>query len=36
VYVTNLALALTSAVGDEPEEGVDLFTVVKVEGIPGL
>src|SRR5262249_25063928 len=36
VYVTNLALALTSAVGDEPEEEVDLFTVVKVEGIPGL
>jgi hypothetical protein len=36
VYVTNLALGLTPAVGDEPEEGIDLFTVVKVEGIPGL
>jgi sugar lactone lactonase YvrE len=36
VYITNLSLPLTSAVGDEPEEGVDLFTVVKVEGIPGL
>lgn len=36
VYVTNLALALTPAVGDEPEEGVNIFTVVKVEGIPGL
>lgn len=36
VYVTNLALGLTPAVGDEPEEEVDLFTVVKVEGIPGL
>jgi sugar lactone lactonase YvrE len=36
VYVTNLSLPLTPAVGDEPEEGVDLFTVVKVEGIPGL
>lgn len=36
VYVTNLALPLTDAVGDEPEESVDLFTVVKVEGVPGL
>jgi DNA-binding beta-propeller fold protein YncE len=36
VYVTNLSLPLTPAVGDEPEEGVDLFTVVKVEGIRGL
>ncbi len=36
VFVTNLALGLTPAGGDEPEEGVDLFTVVKVEGITGL
>lgn len=36
VYVTNLSLPLTPAVGDEPEEEVGLFTVVKVEGIPGL
>lgn len=36
VYVTNLALGLTPGVGDEVEEVVDLFTVVKVEGIPGL
>ncbi len=36
VYVTNLALPLTDAVGDEPEEDADLFTVVKVEGFPGL
>lgn len=35
VYVTNLALPLTDPVGDEPEESVDLFTVVKVEGLPG-
>ncbi len=36
VFVTNLALGLTPAEGDEPEESMDLFTVVKVEGIPGL
>jgi hypothetical protein len=36
VFVTNLALGLTPGEGDEPEERVDLFTVVKVEGIPGL
>jgi hypothetical protein len=36
VYVTNLALGLTPAVGDEIEEEVNIFTVVKVEGIPGL
>jgi sugar lactone lactonase YvrE len=36
VYITNLALGLTPAVGDEPEEEVDLFTVVKVEGFNGL
>jgi sugar lactone lactonase YvrE len=36
VYVSNLSLALTPAAGDEIEEEVDLFTVVKVEGIPGL
>jgi DNA-binding beta-propeller fold protein YncE len=36
VFVTNLALGLTPAEGDEPEESVDLFTVVKVEGFPGL
>jgi DNA-binding beta-propeller fold protein YncE len=36
VFVTNLALGLTPAEGDELEEGVDLFTVVKVQGIPGL
>jgi hypothetical protein len=36
VYVTNLSLPLTPAVGDEPEEEVNRFTVVKVEGIPGL
>jgi hypothetical protein len=36
VYVANLALPLTPALGDEPEEDVNLFTVVKVEGIPGL
>ncbi len=36
VFVTNLALGLTPGEGDEPEENVDLFTVVKVEGIPGL
>ncbi len=35
-YVTNLSLPLTPAVGDEPEEEVERFTVVKVEGIPGL
>jgi sugar lactone lactonase YvrE len=33
VYVTNLSLPLTPAVGDEPEEEVDRFTIVKVEGI---
>jgi sugar lactone lactonase YvrE len=36
VFVTNLALGLTPADGDEPEDRVDLFTVVKVEDIPGL
>jgi len=36
VYVANLALPLTPAVGDEPEEDVNLFTVVKVQGVPGL
>ncbi len=36
VFVTNLALGLTPGEGDEPEEGVDRFTVVKVEGFPGL
>jgi DNA-binding beta-propeller fold protein YncE len=36
VYITNLSLPLTPVVGDEIEEEVDLFTVVKVEGIPGL
>ena len=36
VYVTNLALGLTPAVGDEIEEEVNIFTVVKVEGIPGI
>ena len=36
VYITNLSLPLTPAVGDEIEEDVNLFTVVKVEGIPGL
>lgn len=36
VYVTNLALPLTDAVGDEPEEMVERFTVVKVEGFWGL
>ncbi|HSE84609.1 MAG TPA: hypothetical protein VLJ79_00145 [Candidatus Binatia bacterium] len=36
VYVANLSLPLTPAVGDEIEEEVNLFTVVKVEGIPGL
>jgi hypothetical protein len=35
VLVTNLSLPLTSAEGDEPEEQVDLFTVVKVEAIWG-
>ena len=36
VYITNLSLPLTPVVGDEIEEEIDLFTVVKVEGIPGL
>lgn len=30
IYVTNLALALTPAVGDEPEEDVKVFTVSRV------
>ncbi|HWM44229.1 MAG TPA: NHL repeat-containing protein [Burkholderiales bacterium] len=29
IYVTNLALALTSAVGDEPEEDVSTYTVSR-------
>jgi sugar lactone lactonase YvrE len=31
IYVTNLALALTTAVGDEPEEDVTTFTVSRIE-----
>jgi sugar lactone lactonase YvrE len=30
IYVTNLALALTPAMGDEPEEDVDRYTVSRV------
>jgi len=30
IYVTNAALALTPAVGDEPEEGVTTFTVARI------
>ena len=30
IYVTNLALALTPAVGDEPEEDVTTFTVSRI------
>ena len=30
IYVTNLALALTPAIGDEPEEDVTTYTVSKV------
>ena len=30
IYVTNLAIALTGAVGDEPEEDVKLWTVSKM------
>jgi hypothetical protein len=29
IYVTNLALALTPAVGDEPEEDVNTYTVSR-------
>jgi hypothetical protein len=29
--VTNLALALTGAVGDEPDEGVITYTVSRIE-----
>lgn len=36
IYVTNLALALTGAVGDEPEEDVTTFTVSRIPvGIAG-
>jgi sugar lactone lactonase YvrE len=31
IFVTNLALALTPAVGDEPEEDVSTYTVSRVE-----
>ncbi|HXZ55191.1 MAG TPA: SMP-30/gluconolactonase/LRE family protein [Burkholderiales bacterium] len=31
IYVTNLAIALTAAVGDEPEEDVTLWTVSRME-----
>lgn len=31
IFVTNLAIALTPAVGDEPEEDVKLWTVSKME-----
>jgi DNA-binding beta-propeller fold protein YncE len=31
IYVTNLAIALTAAVGDEPEEDVKLWTVSKMK-----
>jgi sugar lactone lactonase YvrE len=34
IYVTNLALALTPAVGDEPEEGVSTYTVSRIP-LPG-
>jgi DNA-binding beta-propeller fold protein YncE len=30
IYVTNLALALTGAVGDEPEEDVSTYTVSRI------
>jgi sugar lactone lactonase YvrE len=30
IYVTNLALALTAAVGDEPEEDVSTYTVSRI------
>jgi hypothetical protein len=30
IFVTNLAIALTPAVGDEPEEDVKLWTVSKL------
>jgi hypothetical protein len=30
IYVTNLALVLTPAVGDEPEEDVTTYTVSRV------
>ena len=31
IYVTNLALPLTPAEGDEPEEDVTTFTVSRIE-----
>jgi hypothetical protein len=31
IFVTNLAIALTGAVGDEPEEDVKLWTVSKMK-----
>ena len=31
IFVTNLAIALTAAVGDEPEEDVKLWTVSRME-----
>jgi hypothetical protein len=30
LYVTNLALALTPSVGDEPEEDVRVYTVSRI------
>ena len=34
IFVTNLALPLTPAKGDEPEENVTLYTVSRID-IPG-
>jgi hypothetical protein len=35
LFVTNLAIALTPAVGDEPEEDVTRWTVSRIK-LPGL
>jgi sugar lactone lactonase YvrE len=35
MFITNLAIALTPAVGDEPEEDVKLWTVSRIK-LPGL
>jgi len=35
MFVTNLAIALTPAVGDEPEEDVTRWTVSRIK-LPGL
>jgi hypothetical protein len=34
VYITNLALPLTPAVGDEPEEDVTRWTVSRIRLLP--